>query len=221
MVTAVAVVTGSVTAALAAVGVVLLFLALGTALAVALTVRHLRRPLLVGPGVRVPLRWRWSVSRQALMHRRLLVAMGSVHLALGRAGQGPFADLAAEVEDLALGVDRQLVAVDRQPRSLRQRALAPLEPRVNEVEQLAGRLVDTVTDWERSLPGRSADDVRERIEAVRSALAELDSAAGTALGPGPPGGSAPVGGGGGGAAVPPPTASPARPPATGQAPPSG
>ena len=158
---------------LAVVAVVLVVLALMAVVGGALLVRRLRRPLLLVKSVTVPLRWRWSLARQAVLHRRLLVAVGQVRLALPPERDGPWQDLAADVERLAAGVDRELVEVDRRARPLRQRALPPLEARVREVEQVAGRLASSLGSWETPGSGRSAAEITERLQAIEGALAEL------------------------------------------------
>ena len=178
--------------ALAVTAVVLAVVALSAAIAAAVTIRRLRRPLLIGPGVTVPLRWRWSVSRQAVLHRRLLVAVGGVRMALPRGGGGtggPWADLVQEVEGLALEVDRDLVGVEGRPRPLRQRAMPALENRVSEVEKVAARVVGTLGAWEGQQAGRSAGEIMERLDAIEGALSELDR-----LGPGASAGALGVGG---------------------------
>jgi hypothetical protein len=185
------VILGALGAALAAVAVVLVVLALVAAVGTALLVRHLRRPLLLVKSVTVPLRWRWSLARQAVLHRRLLVAVGQVRMALPAGRDGPWQDLAADVERLAAGVDRELVEVDRRTRPLRQRALAPLEARVREVEEVAGRLVSTVGTWEVSGSGRSAGEIMERLQAIDAALGELQAPPGAAAIPPAPGAPAP------------------------------
>jgi len=155
--------------------------------ALAVTVHRLRRPMMLSPAVRVPLRWRWSLARQAVLHRRLLVAIGGVRLELPRAGgAGPWSDLIAEVEALALEVDRELVAVESHPRPIRQKAMAGLEARVREVEQVAGRLGQTLGSLEAGRPGRSAAELMERLDAIQGALAELDAVPGASRSSGGP-----------------------------------
>lgn len=141
----------------------------------ALLVRRLRRPLLLFRGVTVPLRWRWSLARQAVLHRRLMVAVGQVRVALPAGGGEPWQGLALDLESLATGVDRELVEADRRPRPLRQRALPELERRVREVEQVAGRLVAGASSFEAGTTGRSAAEIMQRLQAVEGALAELQA----------------------------------------------
>ena len=188
--------------------IVLLFfvmLAAIAAVSAVVAVRHLRRPVELFPGAQTgaPLRWRWSLSRSALLHKRLIVALASVRLAAatsgplgpvrsglagggGRSGRSarsgqpeqsagsvPWQDLVSEAEALAVDVDRRLVMADAQPRAVRTRAVASLEPEVAQVEQACGRLADTVRTWAAAAPGRTAADLLDRIGAIDAALGEV------------------------------------------------
>jgi hypothetical protein len=146
--------------------------------------RRLKRPLLLAPGARgvnVPLRWRWSLSPAAVMHRRLVVATSSV-LAVGpiestRWGgvrqEAPWSELLQDLLDLALSVDRRLVAAERQPRPLRRRLYAEIEPQVSKVEQVAERMRATVSLKGLGGGDRSAEDVSARLDAIDAALGEI------------------------------------------------
>ena len=170
--------------------VVLAALTAGTALLLA---RHLHRPLELIPGRRgpVPLAWRWSLSRPALTQRRLVVALVSVRLAASGGlpdteVRQPWADLVGEAERLAEAVEARLVVAAAQPRSLRQRLLAELEPQVVQVEEVAARLVRSIGTWAAGTPDLSAGQLMERLNAVEQALAEVARAEATAeLGPVP------------------------------------
>ena len=166
---------GALGTALEVVVLTLVVLTALSAAAMALVVHRLRRPLLLFRGLSVPLRWRWSLARQAVLHRRLIVAVGQVRAALPAGRETPWGDMASDLETLAAGVDRDLIEVDRRPRLLRQRAMPSLDQRVREVEQVAGRLVAGAGTWEASAPGRSAGEIMERLQAVEGALAELQA----------------------------------------------
>ena len=161
---------------------VLAALMLAGAVATAWLVRRLRAPLVLARGVSFPLRWRWSLARQAVLHRRLVAALAGVRLSLpaGSAG-GPWADLAGDLETLAVEVDRGLVAVDRQPRPVRVRALADLEGRVREVEQVAGRLQASLADRTEAIGSRTGPEIVARLELIERAMAELGEGAGPPL----------------------------------------
>jgi hypothetical protein len=192
--------------------------------------RRLKRPLLLAPGARevsVPLRWRWSLSPAAVLHRRLVLATNSV-LSTGpiegtRWGgvrqQAPWQELLQDLLDLAVSVDRRLVAAERQPRGLRRRLYAEIEPQVTKVEQVAERMRTTVSA--KSLGGgdRSAEDVVARLDAIDAALGDiqgLDPEKALERGAGP--GGRPDEAARPGTAPPPETA---PPPGSGAPPPAG
>ena len=147
--------------------------------------RRLKRPLLLAPGARgvnVPLRWRWSLSPAAVMHRRLVLATSSV-VSIGpiestRWGgvrqEPPWQELLQDLLDLAVSVDRRLVAAERQPRPLRRRLYAEIEPQVKKVEQVAERMRSTVSAKGLGGADRSAEDVVARLDAIDSALGEIE-----------------------------------------------
>ena len=177
---------------LATVLVVLLVLAAVTAVAALMAMRRLHRPLELVPGVRgpVPLAWRWSLSRPALLQRRLVVSLAGVRLAarggsLQREVRTPWADLVTETERLAVAVEARLVAAASQPRVLRQKVVAQLEPEVTQVEEVAQRLVTSIGTWASGEPEMSAARLLERLKAVDAALADVAQAEATALGPAP------------------------------------
>lgn len=146
--------------------------------AVARTAKRLRRPILLRPGDRVPLRWRWSPEPAAILHRRLVTAVGVVRLARPerwprpveggmlarsvaawrqrRAGEDPglrpaWVGPVAELEDLAAAVDERVVEAGSQPRLLRQTLLVDLRTEVAVVERVAGRVVTTLQAWDDSV----------------------------------------------------------------------
>ncbi len=156
-----------------------------SALAGVVLARRLKRPLLLAPGARgvsVPLRWRWSLSPAAVLHRRLVLATNSV-LSTGpiestRWGgvrqRAPWQELLQDLLDLAVSVDRRLVAAERQPRGLRRRLYADIEPQVAKVEQVAERMRSTVSASGLGGGDRSADDVVARLDAIDAALGEIE-----------------------------------------------
>jgi hypothetical protein len=170
---------------LAVIALVVALTVLMAAVAGVVVARRLRRPLLLAPGVRgvnVPLRWRWSLSPAAVMHRRLVVATSSV-LSVGpvestRWGgvrqQAPWQDLVGELLELAVSVDRRLVAAERQPRPIRRRLFAEIEPQVVKVEQVAERMRTTVSAKGLGGGDRSAEDVVARLDAIDAALGEIE-----------------------------------------------
>ena len=124
----------------------------------------------VVPEVRspAPLGWLWSPRAAARLHRRLRGSVLSARMAL----DGSFADLAREVEERAVALDRQLVAADRARLPARTRLVADLRDEVAQVEALDQRLV-SMARTSRSRSDLSA--VRERLDALDAALRELDA----------------------------------------------
>src|SRR5438105_10660452 len=115
------------------------------------------------------------------MHRRLVLATSSV-VSIGpiestRWGgvrqEPPWQELLQDLLDLAVSVDRRLVAAERQPRGLRRRLYAEIEPQVAKVEQVAERMRTTVSANALTGGDRSADDVVARLDAIDAALGEI------------------------------------------------
>jgi hypothetical protein len=169
---------------LAVIALVVAVTVLISAVAGVVVARRLKRPLLLAPGARgvsVPLRWRWSLSPAAVLHRRLVLATNSVvstgPIESTRWGgvrqQAPWQELLEDLLELAVSVDRRLVAAERQPRGLRRRLYAEIEPQVARVEQVAERMRTTVSARELSGGDRSADDVVARLDAIDAALGEI------------------------------------------------
>ncbi|GEM_PF-3615300 len=149
------------------------------ALAVTGAVRRWREPILLRPGDRVPLLWRWSPGPAAVLHRRLVTAVRWVRLARPpgwppqpEPGRGPLHAWRArrrlraawdpscwpawvapvvELEDLAAAIDRRLLQSRGQPRGLRLAILRDLAGEVATLEGLARRLVGTLRAWEMSV----------------------------------------------------------------------
>ena len=133
--------------------------------------------------VQVPLRWMVVPSRSAVSHRRL---RGSVHTMrqacpAPRRGheRGHVADLADEIEALAVAVDRDLLDASRQPIGQRIPRLAALSLRITRIEALAANVshMAETGDPSRSTPAQWYDRVAEaelRIAAVHEAQAEVD-----------------------------------------------
>jgi hypothetical protein len=118
------------------------------------------------------------------------VALAGVRLAAGGGSpqgevRAPWAELVAETERLAVAVEARLVAAANQPRALRQKVVAQLEPEVTQVEEVAQRLVTSIGTWASGEPEMSAARLLERLKAVDAALADVAQAEATALGPAP------------------------------------
>src|SRR5207302_9621150 len=85
----------------------------------------------------------------------------------------PWQELLQDLLDLAVSVDRRLVAAERQPRGLRRRLYAEIEPQVAKVEQVAERMRTTVSANALTGGDRPADDVVARRDATDAALGEI------------------------------------------------
>lgn len=174
---------------------VILFLPVAFLLALAswgaLGVSSLRRANRVVPtrsATTAPLRWLWSPSPAALLHRRLRSACalaGSVEGTLPRRRWSkrrnePVSDaitsLAQEVLQEAVALDRQLLSTSLLPRGIpRAQALSALEYQVGGIEDAARRVHQLAT--RRAQLARPAGpaplSLDERIGAMEAALGEL------------------------------------------------
>jgi hypothetical protein len=138
--------------------------------------------------VRAPLRWLWSPSPAAMMHRRLRAACtvaGSVKGSLSR-GRWPrrreqpaydgIANLAQEVLQEAVELDRQLLTTSLLSRGVpRDQALNALDYQVRGIEDAARRVHQLATrQAQLARPASPASlNLDERISAMEAALGEL------------------------------------------------
>ncbi len=156
-------------------------------------IRRLRRPIMLSPssGFKPPLRWRWSFSSAAIYHRRMVIALRTARataesLALElpvetsrRIGPGRkreevgWDSVLGELEAVAVGIDKRLVALEREPREVRRRMAAGFESDVSELEQAAAEAVAMFRYWHKTLPQGSALAVADRLAALRRALEEI------------------------------------------------
>ena len=123
----------------------------------------------VAPEVRspAPVAWLWSPRAAARLHRRLRRSVLGARMSLGATAS--FADVAREVEQRAVVLDRELVAADRALLPARVRLVAGLRDEVEEVEALNQRLVAMSRTSRTDLAA-----VRERLDALDAALRELE-----------------------------------------------
>lgn len=137
---------------------------------VAAAVHMLRVRNRVVPDVRstAPILWLWSPRVAARLHRRLRASVLGCRLSLDGSS---FADVALEVEQRAVLLDRELVAADRFRLPARARLVGDLRDEVEQVEALNQRLV-AMSRTSRSRPDLAA--VRERLDALDAALRELE-----------------------------------------------
>ncbi len=126
-----------------------------------------------------PLSWLWSGSRAARLHRRLQRAVATAWLRPGgqrrrrRQDASELDQLAAAVGAQAAGIDHLLVVAAGARGRARHAALSAAEAQVVQVEQLARRVAVLASQHQPGLESRSLAQVRERIEALESARADL------------------------------------------------
>ncbi len=133
--------------------------------------------------VAVPVRWLVTPGRAAQAHRRLRSAISTMRAVCptprrGRTG-GPFADLADEVEALAVALDRELLDASRQPMAQRTPRLSALMVRITQVETLAGSITRLAEDGDptRATPAQWQDRLVHtelRLAAIGDAQREVD-----------------------------------------------
>lgn len=173
-------------AVLAVVGAALLFVLLVAAAAFAacraLGRRAVRRRLALAPGVPCagPVRWLWSASPAARLHRRLqAVATLLGGASSWRAGRAVgLDDLAQRVVHEAAALDARLAVADRVRGPARRRLVEQVAGEVRELEAVAQRLVATswalARDERREQPALA--EVTERLDALDAALREVELA---------------------------------------------
>jgi hypothetical protein len=149
-------------------------------------IHRLRRRNRVSPRRRTsaPLNWLWSFRPAARLHRRLRTAVLTAQRALDSGGDGcgpwpALVELAADIEQQACAIDTRLVVAGQAPVALRRKLVIDLTVQVVEVEHLTGRLVGlaqrTGAEHGQQPDGATGTQrIRERLDALDEALAELD-----------------------------------------------
>lgn len=156
-----------------AVGFMLVSLILVAALT-ALTVRSVRRHNRVSPRVRsrAPSHWIVDPTASARLHRRLRAVVRGVHEVVPEVGRrrrqlhdaSPLVRMAAEIEDHAVALDHEVVAVWRARGPVRRQRLGELDGQVRLLEQLATRVESA---------GVAARTRRSGLESTPEALTRL------------------------------------------------
>ena len=143
----------------------------------------LRRRNRVSASVKTPAPTTWLVSpaAPARMHRRLRNACTSARVAyaptVGEA-HPQLPELAQTLEGEAIVLDQLLVQARYAPRPHRRRTLLPLRAQVREIERLAQEIAATAR---RAGPGAipqardGLQDVRDQLEALHAAQAEVEA----------------------------------------------
>jgi hypothetical protein len=141
----------------------------------ALTFHWMRRRNRVNPHLPTlaPLTWLWSPFLAARLHRRLRHCVATVDEALprGRRARRTWPALnaaAAQLARYAADVDAHLVQAHH------ARRVQQVVWEVDEVEQLAARLLSLGRQWEcDDFATRRAQDLRDRVEALEQATREV------------------------------------------------
>lgn len=144
----------------------------------ALALHSLRRRNRLSPKVATtaPLMWLWSPRLAARLHRHLGQTVGAGRAcAAAHSGGLSLGDLVADLEAHACAIDGQLVIASRAPQPARTRLLRELQAEVGELDALAERVIRMNRAWSGAVPStRGLAPVRDRVEALESALADLD-----------------------------------------------
>ncbi len=138
------------------------------------------------PGVPspAPASWAGAHTPEARLHRRLRDAVSGLR---AQADVGVSEAERHDLEQAALDIDAQLVAIAALPERLRADHLATAEAAVTALEDAAGTLLAEAVKRGGSAAGGRLEEVAERLRLLEAARAELDRAVP------PPGGAAPGG----------------------------
>jgi hypothetical protein len=162
-------------ALLVALAVILLSLAVAAAAAVALVVRWLTGLNRVSPDVPslAPASWVWSPFLAARLHRRLRRCVVAVRATFPRRRRSrrnwpALAEAGDQLSRYAADVDVHLVQAHRAGR------VAEVAWEVDEVEHMTARLLSMGRLWAADdLASRRAQDLRDRLDALEGAIAEI------------------------------------------------
>jgi hypothetical protein len=148
---------------------------------------RLARSNRVSPAVRsaAPLRWLWSMTKAARLHRRLRTAVALIHLAPTKRPERGVSlsvdELRRDLEYQAVQLDQHLVVASHHPRSHRRGLLANLDAQVAEVEKLAIRLSSLsrpdgtpASGWQATpAPPEAFERISGQLDLLDAAQAEL------------------------------------------------
>jgi hypothetical protein len=156
------------------------------ALVVGLLYRQLRRSNRVATSVPspAPVRWRWSPSESARLHRRLQVAVWPIDPARP-AGTLPAAvgtdELRADLVATAVRADLTLAGVRRAPGRIRRTTVRAAAREVATIEELCARLQSAPPPVRRARRPSSSrplppelDELAERVRCLEYGRAEID-----------------------------------------------
>lgn len=159
---------------------VLLLVAAGVAFAVTLAKRSKAdydagSVTVPGRSGTVPESWGGSHDPEAVLHRRLVAAMGALRANQSFDDDGGLLDLRVSLEQQALDLDQRLVTVAALPTVRKSAPLAQADEAVTRIEQaVADMATRTSADAAASLQS-ALDQAKERIALIDLAQAELNA----------------------------------------------
>ncbi|MBX3314243.1 MAG: hypothetical protein KF906_07970 [Actinobacteria bacterium] len=130
-----------------------------------------------GTPTAAPTSWLGSHDPEARLHRRLIDAVRALRANQQFDTLGTYLDLRVELEQQAVMIDNELVAVAALPIAQRQEPLAKLTEAVESIEVAIGELARTSAQSASDQLARTLDGLRERsttLEEAKAALDELD-----------------------------------------------
>lgn len=130
-----------------------------------------------GTPTAAPTSWLGSHDPEARLHRRLIDAVRALNANQQFDTFGTYLDLRVELEQQAVVIDNELVAVAALPVGQRQEPLAKLTGAVESIEVAVGELARTSAQNAADQLARTLDGLRERtstLEEAKAALDELD-----------------------------------------------
>lgn len=130
----------------------------------------------VVPGITSPAPASWSGSHdpEAKLHRRVRDAVAGLHAI---AGHDPaMASTIAKVNEEALAIDQQLVAVSLIADRFKDQAMPNLTKAVEDLEEITAQAVGRSARTSELSVGDQLSDLSDRLEAMRLARAEVEEA---------------------------------------------
>lgn len=130
-----------------------------------------------------PTSWLGAPTAAPRLHRRLRTAVSAARAAGGAPGANPqLAEVARDLEAEAVALDAHVVAAGRLPTKARRAHLAPLAPRVQQIERLASQV--SLESAQSQAPrvaagqGGALDHLAEQLEtmeAARRVVSQIES----------------------------------------------
>lgn len=122
----------------------------------------------------VPNSWGGSHDPEAVLHRRLVAAMGALRANQSFDFDGALLDLRVDLEEQALALDERLVAIAPLPTACKAEPLAAAEADVDRIEALVADLATRSAADARPSLDAATDRLKERTDLINDAMADLD-----------------------------------------------